>query len=117
MLKRKSKTIKEEIKRIKATCKTLKDINSIHGWLDFYYERLTNKEIDMETAMKYNFADILTNGKQVRRFDYDINDNTIAFEFLNYSIAPNNFLLIYNEFEGNTQIHIDIYVLKQEIPF
>lgn len=117
MLKRKSKAIKEEMKRIKATCKTLKDINSIHGWLDFYYERLTNKEIDMDTAMKYNFADILTNGKQVGRFDYDINDNTIAFEFFNYSIAPNNFLLIYNEFEGNTQIHIDIYVLKQEIPF
>lgn len=117
MLKRKSKTIKEEMKKIKTTCKTLNDINSIHRWLDFYYERLTNKEIDMETAMKYNFADILTNGKQVGRFDYDINDNTIAFEFLNYSIAPNNFLLIYNEFEGNTQIHIDIYVLKQEIPF
>ena len=117
MLKRKSKAIKEEIKRIKATCKTLKDINSIHGWLDFYYERLTNKEIDMETAMKYNFANIVTNGKQVGRFDYDINDDTIVFEFLDYPTAPNNFLLVYNEFEGNTQTHIDIYALKKEIPF
>lgn len=117
MLKRKSRIIKEEIKKIKATCKTLKNINSIHEWLDFYYERLTNKEINVDTAIKYNLADIITKGKQVERFDYNINDDTIAFEFLDYPTAPNNFLLVYNEFEGDTQTHIDIYTLKKEIPF
>lgn len=112
MFKRKSETIKEEMKRIKTTCKTLKDIDSIHRWLDFYYKRLTNKEIDAETATKYNFADIISKGKEVARFDYDKGDNTIAFEFLNYPLAPKNFLLVYNEFEGDTQTHIDIYALK-----
>lgn len=112
MFKRKSETIKEEMKRIKTTCKTLKDIDSIHRWLDFYYERLTNKEIDAETATKYNFADIISKGKEVARFDYDKGDNTIAFEFLNYPLAPKKFLLVYNEFEGDTQTHIDIYAFK-----
>lgn len=112
MLRKKSETIKEESKRIKNTCKALKNIKAIHEWLDFYYERITNKEVNIDTE-KYNFVDIVKNSKQVARFDYNMGKNSIAFEFLDYFQAPKSFLLIYNEFKGKVQISIDMYILKK----
>lgn len=112
MLRRKSETIKEESKRIKNTCKALKNIKAIHEWIDFYYKRITNKNVNTGTE-KYNLVDIVQNGKEIKRFDYNDGKNSIAFEFLDYSRALNNFLLVYNEFKGKEQISIDIYILKQ----
>lgn len=104
--------MKEEIKRIKEICKNLKNIGSIHEWLDYFYERISNKEITPEQELKYNLANILKYGKEVYNFEYSIGENSIIFEFLNFEKAPNKFLLIYNEFESNLQTHIDIYILK-----
>lgn len=112
MFKRKAKSIKTEIKKIKDICQELNNINSIHQWLDHFYERITNKEITAEQALKYNLADIVEYGKEIYSFEYNVDNNSIVFEFLRFDKAPNNFLLVYNEFENNLQKHIDIYILK-----
>lgn len=114
MLKSKTKFEKEEISKIKKLCQQLNNINSIHQWLDHFYERITNKEITPSQALKFNLADIVEYGKEIYNFEYNIGNNSIIFEFLRFDKAPNNFLLVYNEFEGNLQTHIDIYLHKSK---
>lgn len=112
MFKRKAKSIKTEIKKIKDICQKLNNINSIHQWLDHFYERITNKEVTLEQALKYNLANIVEYGKEIYSFEYNIDNNSIVFEFLRFDKAPKNFLLVYNEFDNSLQTHIDIYILK-----
>ena len=111
VFKLKTKAEKEEILKIKKICQ-LNNINSIHQWLDYFYERITNKKLPKEIESKYNLVDIVNYAKEIYSFEYKIDNNSIVFEFLRFDKALDNFLLIYNEFEGNRQKHIDIYVHK-----
>lgn len=102
---------KEKIKKL---CTTLGDIQTIHEWLDNFYLRISNKNISEEISKKYNLMDIIKNSKQITSLEYKQSKNhSIIFELLSYSLAPQQFLLVYNEFgENNLQTSIDFYILK-----
>ena len=109
------KTIKQEIKKIKKICVIAKGIDAIHKWLDYFYKRVSNKEITKEDAEKYDLQKIVLYGKEKKRFAYIVNDgNGIIFEFYKYPFAPQSFLLIYNKFIANRQTEVDFYILKGE---
>lgn len=110
---KKTEVEKNEIKKIKNVCKQINNTNLIHQWLDYFYERITNKEITPEQALKYNLVDIINHSKKIYDFEYNKNDKSIIFEFLRFYRAPQNFLLVYNEFRNSFQTHIDMYVLKE----
>lgn len=117
MFRKKTKLEKEEIKKIKNICDVLQTDNAIHEWLDHFYERITNKEVTQEQLEKYDLFKIVKEGKEKARWEYttttnDELDHTLVFELYNYSLAPQNFLLIYNQFIDEQQTQIDFYTLK-----
>lgn len=107
------KEIKEEIKKLKATAKKVGKAKDLHSALDFLYERITNDESKKHYNETYNVVDIL-DAKTLKELELKINKTEeVVFEFVEYKPAPQEFLIIYNEFENHEQTFIDIYITKE----
>lgn len=103
--------IKKEKRRIKDLCKGLKDIDEVHNALEYIYERVSNIK-GKGYAEKYDVMEIF-HSKTLKTFGKKFGKgHDLLFEFVKYEKAPNNLVIIYNEFEKHNQTHIDMYITK-----
>ena len=104
-----SKEFKNEVKRIKELAKKVNTVQEVHNALDIIYNRISNvKGKDSE----YDIIDIFK-CKTIKEYKIKKEKNkSVIFEFVNYPKVADCFLFIYNEFEGHSQKHIDIYIKK-----
>lgn len=105
------KILKQETERIKKILKFSKTIEQAHGMFDFIYERISNRE-DKDYDAIYDFNTIFQ-GKVLKDIRKMITkDTAVVVEITDYKDAPNGIIVIYNDFKGQEQQNIDIYVTK-----
>lgn len=107
------KKLKEEIKQIKLLCKTSESFEDLHNSLENRYERITNRT-DINYDLKYNAMEFF-NSKTLKTIKLIKSKKplvAVVFEFTKQINTPNNFAIIYNEFNDNLQTKIDIYITK-----
>ena len=107
------KVLKQKIKEIKTIIENAPNVEMIHKSFELLYERITN-HTDKNYNDRFNLQTILGN-KTIKEIKKCITEDTaVVIEFVKYDIAPNGFVIIYNDFNEEEQSHIDIYITKEE---
>ena len=100
-----------EIKRLKALLKLCTTCEELFGNLLVLYEKISNRK-DKDYNAQYNVLKIC-NAKTIQEFGKNMKEETTAyFEIKEYGTAPNNFVIIYNEFFANVPTKWEMFVTK-----
>ena len=104
--------LKQDIKKLKGILKVAQNTNAVHDIMEQLYIRITNRKDNLYTG-QFSTEKVFSN-KQIKRIGrYITKETAVVFEIVEYTNAPNGYVIIYNDFKNEHQVNIDFYITKE----